>query len=95
MLQRLLTLPSQLLEDDNEAAAAATKETLAALASDGNIGGRGEVQPAGRIVLPPLKTREEEEEEEEEGEDKGKKVREGHCQSVHSGPASCSTILHL
>lgn len=83
MLHRLLTLPSQLLEDDNEAAAAAaTKETLAALASDGNIGGRSDVQPAGRIVLPPLKTREEEEEEEEEGEDKGKKVREGHCQST-------------
>uniref|UniRef100_A0A669EFU0 Uncharacterized LOC102078119 n=2 Tax=Oreochromis TaxID=8139 RepID=A0A669EFU0_ORENI len=69
MLHRLLTLPSQLLDDDEEAAA---KETLGSLAFDGSI----RLQDA---VEPPAQTgREEEEEEEEEGEeedeeDKGKK----------------------
>lgn len=76
MLHRLLTLPSQLLEDDDEAA----KETMPVLATDASNGGRDGVQLLGRVCLSPLTTREEEEEEEEEeedGEDKGRKVREG------------------
>ncbi|XP_076609503.1 uncharacterized protein LOC143334555 isoform X2 [Chaetodon auriga] len=77
MLHRLLTLPSQLLEDDDENAAAAANananETLAALATDG-----GNDRRDGRISPSPLATREEEEDEEEEdeeGEDKGRKKK--------------------
>lgn len=69
-----MTLPSQLLEDDE----AAANETLTALANDGSNGGRDGVQLLGRTSPSPLTTREEEEEEEdgeEDGEDKGKKVR--------------------
>ncbi|KAM7387617.1 hypothetical protein PAMA_009978 [Pampus argenteus] len=77
MLHRLLTLPSQLLEDDNESAAT-DKETLVALAIDTADERRDNVEPAGQTSLSPLTTREEEEddEEEEEGEEeeKGRKV---------------------
>ncbi|KAL7378151.1 hypothetical protein ABVT39_009431 [Epinephelus coioides] len=76
MLHRLLTLPSQLLEDDDEEAAA--KDTLAALALEGAIDRRDSVEPPGRTCLSPLATREEEgeeEEEEEEEEDKGRKKK--------------------
>ncbi|XP_047427494.1 uncharacterized protein si:dkeyp-113d7.10 isoform X2 [Mugil cephalus] len=68
MLHRLLTLPSQLLEDDNEDA----KETLLALATDAASDRQDGVQQ------PDQTTREEEEEEEEEEEDdegKGRKKR--------------------
>lgn len=71
MLHRLLTLPSQLVEDGGEAAA--TIETLVAPATDGNNTGRDVARPPS-----PLTARKEEEEEEEggdDGEDKGKKVR--------------------
>lgn len=73
MLHRLLTLPSQLLEDDDEAG----KETAAT--TDASNGGRDGVRRLGRVCLSPLTTREEEddEEEEEDGEDKGRKVRNG------------------
>ncbi|XP_042249632.1 zinc finger protein ZAT1 [Thunnus maccoyii] len=78
MLHRLLTLPSQLLEDDDEAAATA-KETLAALAIDAANERRDGVEPAGQTSLSPLATREEEEEEEEEEEgeeeEKGRKKK--------------------
>lgn len=77
MLHRLLTLPSQLLEEDNEDAA--IKETLATLATNGasdrqeNIGLPGQTWPS------PVTAREIEEEgdedEEEEEEDKGRKKK--------------------
>ncbi|XP_035511224.1 zinc finger protein 771 [Morone saxatilis] len=73
MLHRLLTLPSQMLEDEDEDAAA--NETLAALATDDRRDG---IEPPGRTCPLPLTTREdeeEEEEEEEEGEDKGRKKK--------------------
>lgn len=66
MLHRLLTLPSQLLDDDEEATA---KETLGCLAFDGSIRPQDAVEP------PAQTGREEEEEEEEDEEDKGMKVR--------------------
>lgn len=71
MLHRLLTLPSQLVEDGGEAVAT-TRETLVAPATDGNDAGRDVGRPPS-----PLTGRKEEEEEEEgdDGEDKGKKVR--------------------
>ncbi|XP_071320820.1 uncharacterized protein [Trachinotus anak] len=73
MLHRLLTLPSQLLEEDDEDAA---KETLAALSTDGTNNGRDGIEPLGRTCPSPLTTREEEEEdEEEEEEDKGRKKK--------------------
>ncbi|XP_069572207.1 uncharacterized protein [Brachyistius frenatus] len=63
MLHRLLTLPSQLLEDEDEDAVA--KETLVALATEG--------------VVPPDRTAKEEEDEEEEDEEdeegKGRKKK--------------------
>ncbi|XP_041812789.1 zinc finger protein 263 [Chelmon rostratus] len=71
MLHRLLTLPSQLLEEDEEDPA--VNETLAALATD-----IGNDRRDGRTCPSPLATREEEEEEEEEdeeGEDKGRKKK--------------------
>ncbi|XP_042084179.1 zinc finger protein 16-like isoform X2 [Haplochromis burtoni] len=66
MLHRLLTLPSQLLDDDEEATA---KETLGCLAFDGSI------RPQDAVELPAQTGREEEEEEgeEEDEEDKGMK----------------------
>lgn len=69
MLHRLLTLPSQLMEDDDEAAVA--RETQAAPASDDNSGGQGGVGPSS----PAARAEEGEEEEEEDGRDKGRKVR--------------------
>uniref|UniRef100_A0A3Q4N474 Si:dkeyp-113d7.10 n=1 Tax=Neolamprologus brichardi TaxID=32507 RepID=A0A3Q4N474_NEOBR len=66
MLHRLLTLPSQLLDDDEEATA---KETLGCLAFDGSIRPQDAVEP------PAQTGREEEEGEEEDEEDKGMKVR--------------------
>ncbi|XP_040918345.1 uncharacterized protein si:dkeyp-113d7.10 isoform X2 [Toxotes jaculatrix] len=71
MLHRLLTLPSQLLEDDDEDATA--KETLGALTTDGAGDCRDGIEPQGRTCPSPLTTREEEEEEEEEEEDRGRK----------------------
>uniref|UniRef100_A0A3B3XT30 C2H2-type domain-containing protein n=1 Tax=Poecilia mexicana TaxID=48701 RepID=A0A3B3XT30_9TELE len=67
MLHRLLTLPSQLLDEDDEDAAA--KETLIALATNGSSDQRDDTEPTVRGEED-----EEEEEEEEEG-DKGRKVR--------------------
>uniref|UniRef100_A0A3Q1EAI7 Uncharacterized LOC110970892 n=1 Tax=Acanthochromis polyacanthus TaxID=80966 RepID=A0A3Q1EAI7_9TELE len=67
MLHRLLTLPSQLLEDDDEAAA---KETLVTLATDGAIEQRDSVEPRER----PIREEEEDEEEEDE-EEKGRKKK--------------------
>ncbi|KAM9744839.1 uncharacterized protein ACNS7B_009351 [Menidia menidia] len=70
MLHRLLTLPSQMLEDDADEEAAA-RETLVALATNG-----GEERDGGE--LPEGPSREEEEEEEEDGEeeeDKGRKKK--------------------
>ncbi|XP_076739619.1 uncharacterized protein si:dkeyp-113d7.10 isoform X4 [Maylandia zebra] len=66
MLHRLLTLPSQLLDEDEEATA---KETLGCLAFDGSIRPQDAVEP------PAQTGREEEEEEgeEEDEEDKGMK----------------------
>ncbi|XP_035769976.1 uncharacterized protein si:dkeyp-113d7.10 isoform X2 [Neolamprologus brichardi] len=64
MLHRLLTLPSQLLDDDEEATA---KETLGCLAFDGSIRPQDAVEP------PAQTGREEEEGEEEDEEDKGMK----------------------
>ncbi|KAK2893335.1 uncharacterized protein si:dkeyp-113d7.10 [Channa argus] len=75
MLHRLLTLPSQLLEEDDEDAAA--KETLAALAIDGINNSQDSIEQPGQTCPSPLTTREEEEdeEEEEEEEDKGRKKK--------------------
>ncbi|XP_034448604.1 uncharacterized protein si:dkeyp-113d7.10 isoform X2 [Hippoglossus hippoglossus] len=73
MLHRLLTLPSQLLEEEDEDAGA--KETLAALASDGANDCPDDAEPSAQTCLSPLTTREEDEEEEEEEEDKGRKKK--------------------
>ncbi|XP_029913833.1 uncharacterized protein LOC115363695 [Myripristis murdjan] len=68
MLHRLLTLPSQLLEDDDEDVSAS--ETLAALANEGTNGRRDEAEAHGQARASHLPTKEEEEaEEEEEGEE--------------------------
>lgn len=70
MLQRLLTLPSQLLED-NDAAATASEETLATVATDDS-------REQGECPLPPTVKEEEEDEEEveeEEGDEEGEKGR--------------------
>ncbi|XP_014824876.1 PREDICTED: zinc finger protein 837-like [Poecilia mexicana] len=67
MLHRLLTLPSQLLDEDDEDAAA--KETLIALATNGSSDQRDDTEPTVRGEED-----EEEEEEEEEG-DKGRKKK--------------------
>ncbi|XP_074484683.1 uncharacterized protein LOC141763827 isoform X2 [Sebastes fasciatus] len=82
MLHRLLTLPSQLLEDEDENAAAIAKETLAALAIEGANDRRDDVEAPGRTRPSPTREEEEEEEEEEEGEgeeeeeeDKGRKKK--------------------
>ncbi|XP_024866627.1 zinc finger and BTB domain-containing protein 4, partial [Kryptolebias marmoratus] len=48
MLHRLLTLPSQLLDEDEDEAAAAARETLAALATNGSSDQREELDPPGR-----------------------------------------------
>nr|XP_019965886.1 PREDICTED: uncharacterized protein LOC109644865 [Paralichthys olivaceus] len=72
MLHRLLTLPSQLLEEDDEDTGA--NEALAALANNG-ADCRDDAEPPGQTCLSPLTTREEEEEEEEEEEDKGRKKK--------------------
>lgn len=79
MLHRLLTLPSQLVEDGGEAAA--TRDTLVAPATEGNNAGRDVARPPS-----PLTARKEEEEEEEgdDGEDKGKKVRKTREMSFES-----------
>ncbi|KAM7371408.1 hypothetical protein PAMP_008656 [Pampus punctatissimus] len=75
MLHRLLTLPSQLLEDDNEAAAT-DKETLVALAIDAADERRDDVEPAGQTSLTTREEEEEDEEEEEgEEEEKGRKKK--------------------
>ncbi|MEQ2206362.1 hypothetical protein XENOCAPTIV_028439 [Xenoophorus captivus] len=68
MLHRLLTLPSQVLDEDEDAAA---KETLIALATNGSSDQQEDTDTPDRI------RGEEDEEEEEEGEegDKGRKVR--------------------
>ncbi|XP_042361284.1 zinc finger protein 526-like [Plectropomus leopardus] len=73
MLHRLLTLPSQLLEADDEDAAA--KETLAALALECDR--RDGIEPGRTCPSPPATKEEEgdEEEEEEEEEDKGRKKK--------------------
>uniref|UniRef100_A0A8D3C9E0 C2H2-type domain-containing protein n=1 Tax=Scophthalmus maximus TaxID=52904 RepID=A0A8D3C9E0_SCOMX len=76
MLHRLLTLPSQLLEEDDEGAG--TKESRATLANDGANDCQDGVEPPGRTCPSSLTTREEEEEEEEEEyeeEDKGRKKK--------------------
>ncbi|KAE8282680.1 hypothetical protein D5F01_LYC18068 [Larimichthys crocea] len=80
MLHRLLTLPSQLLDDDEEDAAGAANanESLVTLATDGANDRQDGVEPPGRTCPSPWTTREEgeeEEEEEEEGEDKGRKKK--------------------
>lgn len=75
MLHRLLTLPSQLLEDDEDAAA---KETLAALAIEGAQDRQDGAKLPALTCPSPTATKEEEEddeEEEEEDEDRGRKVR--------------------
>ncbi|XP_041859573.1 uncharacterized protein si:dkeyp-113d7.10 isoform X2 [Melanotaenia boesemani] len=71
MLHRLLTLPSQLLDDNEEEAAA--KETLVALATNGSNDLRdSEVDPP----RPSVREEEEDEEEDEEDEeDKGRKKK--------------------
>ena len=92
MLHRLLTLPSQLLEEDEDAAA---NETLAALATEGGSDLQDSVQPPGPICPSPLTTREEEEEEEEEEgeeEDKGRKVRRSNMLDVYVS-ADLSTFI--
>ncbi|CAB1426840.1 unnamed protein product [Pleuronectes platessa] len=74
MLHRLLTLPSQLLEEDDEDAGA--KETLAALANESANDCHDDAEPSGQTCPSPRTTREEdEEEEEEEEEDKGRKKK--------------------
>ncbi|CAK6981508.1 zinc finger protein 503 [Scomber scombrus] len=73
MLHRLLTLPSQLLEDDDEAA----KETLAALAIDAAIARRDSVEPAPGPTAPSPPTTREEEEEEAEEEEEGEEEEKG------------------
>lgn len=76
MLHRLLTLPSQLLEDEEEDTDA--KETLATLAVDGASDHRDGTGPPSLACPSSLTKREEdEEEEEEEDEEKGRKVRKG------------------
>ncbi|XP_059203254.1 uncharacterized protein si:dkeyp-113d7.10 isoform X2 [Centropristis striata] len=71
MLHRLLTLPSQLLEDDDEDTAA--KETLAALAIEA---ANAECREGAETVAAVTREEEDEEdEEEEEEEDKGRKKR--------------------
>uniref|UniRef100_A0A672Y466 C2H2-type domain-containing protein n=2 Tax=Sphaeramia orbicularis TaxID=375764 RepID=A0A672Y466_9TELE len=75
MLHRLLTLPSQLLEDDEDAAA---KEALAALATEGAKGRQDGVELPAQTCPSPVATKEEEEEdeeEEEEEEDRGRKKK--------------------
>ncbi|XP_023812981.1 uncharacterized protein LOC101171055 isoform X2 [Oryzias latipes] len=70
MLHRLLTLPSQLLEEEDEAA---DKEALVSLATNGSNDWRGDSE----LPVPTAKEEEEDEEEEEEEdeEDKGRKKR--------------------
>ncbi|XP_029014133.1 uncharacterized protein si:dkeyp-113d7.10 [Betta splendens] len=74
MLHRLLTLPSQLLDEDEDASA---KETLSALANDRANDGHDGIEPLVQTCHSPLIAREEdeEEEEEEEEEDKGRKKK--------------------
>lgn len=90
MLHRLLTLPSQLLEEDDEDTAA--KETLPTLATEGSNDHRDGIELPGQTCLSPLTTRGEDEEEEEEGEeeDKGRKVRGEEIWS-----RSKKTLLHF
>ncbi|XP_031696800.1 uncharacterized protein LOC116379022 [Anarrhichthys ocellatus] len=68
MLHRLLTLPSQLLEEED-----ATKETMSVLSGDGT----GELPD--RVGPSPTRGEEEEEEEEGEEEDTGRKVKKETC----------------
>ncbi|XP_028268127.1 zinc finger protein 648 [Parambassis ranga] len=80
MLHRLLTLPSQLLEDDDEEA----KETLVTVATDGNPDSQD------CFDLPDRTTREaEEEEEEEEEEDEEEKGRKKKRRRVWSECEEC------
>uniref|UniRef100_A0A3Q2QUN2 Uncharacterized LOC105921638 n=1 Tax=Fundulus heteroclitus TaxID=8078 RepID=A0A3Q2QUN2_FUNHE len=65
MLHRLLTLPSQLLGDDDDAEA---KETLMAMATNGGSEQRDDGEPPDRV-------RPEEDEEDEEEGDKGRKTK--------------------
>ncbi|KAM4534590.1 uncharacterized protein V3H82_024505 [Fundulus diaphanus] len=65
MLHRLLTLPSQLLGDDEDAEA---KETLMAMATNGGSEQRDDGEPPDRV-------RPEEDEEDEEDGDKGRKTK--------------------
>ncbi|XP_033969644.1 uncharacterized protein si:dkeyp-113d7.10 isoform X2 [Trematomus bernacchii] len=71
MLHRLLTLPSQLLDEEEDAA----NDTLVALAIEGVHDLREAIEPH-RLLPPPNREEdEEEEEEEEEEEDKGRKKK--------------------
>ena len=73
MLHRLLTLPSQLLDEEEDAA----NDTLVALAIEGVHDLREAIEPH-RLLPPPNREEDEEEEEEEEEEEdnKGRKVSE-------------------
>lgn len=80
MLHRLLTLPAQLLEDDEDTDA---METLPAPAEASPAGAaRSETESPSQSCLSPPKRRDEDEDEEEEGEDeddKGTKGRSAKC----------------
>ncbi|KAK5855720.1 hypothetical protein PBY51_007370 [Eleginops maclovinus] len=70
MLHRLLTLPSQLLDEEEDAA----NDTLVALAIEG-VNDLREAIEQPRPLPPPNREEDEEEEEEEEEEDKGRKKK--------------------
>ncbi|XP_029944835.1 uncharacterized protein LOC115386591 isoform X1 [Salarias fasciatus] len=77
MLQRLLTLPSQLLEDE-EGEDPVAKETLVVLTTDGAADRRADADPPDRPTRGAAAAEEEEageDEEEEEEEDKGRKQK--------------------
>ncbi|XP_026180002.1 uncharacterized protein LOC113140427 [Mastacembelus armatus] len=87
MLHRLLTLPTQLLEEDEEGTAA--KDTLATLATNGAKDRQDDVKTPSQTCLSPLTTREEEAEEEDEEEEEDNKGRKKKRRRVWSECEEC------